>query len=130
MIESTWSNWADCAHGNPQTTQHPTTIDELTHLVAEAASKQLRVKCVGAGHSFTPIAVTDGLLLELDKLTGIESVRPTASGAHVTVLAGTPLHQLNDELWARGLAMRNLGDVDAQSVAGAISTVLDQLPAG
>ncbi len=55
-------------------------------------------------------------------MSGIESVVPTATGAHVTVLAGTPLHQLNELLWARGLSMQNLGDIDTQSVAGAIST--------
>lgn len=90
--------------------------------MTDAANSGLRVKSVGAGHSFTPIAVTDGVLVSLDRMTGIDSVRPTATGAHVTVHAGTPLHMLNELLWSRGLAMRNLGDVDAQSVAGAIST--------
>lgn len=122
MTEPTWSNWADCAHSNPHSTQHPANLDELTRTVVDAAKTGLRVKCVGAGHSFTPIAVTDGVLISLDRMAGIVSVLPTPTGAHVTVLAGTPLHQLNELLWSRGLAMRNLGDVDAQSVAGAIST--------
>ena len=33
-----------------------------------------------------------------------------------------PLHRLNGELAARGLALSNLGDIDRQTVAGAIST--------
>ena len=40
----------------------------------------------------------------------------------VTVLAGTRLHELNETLWLLGLAMANLGDIDAQTIAGAIST--------
>ena len=96
--------------------------EELTRLVTDAGKNGLRVKAVGAGHSFTPIAVTDGVLISLDRMAGIESVQSTPTGAHVTVFAGTPLHQLNAELWSRGLAMRNLGDIDAQSIAGAIAT--------
>jgi FAD-linked oxidoreductase len=38
------------------------------------------------------------------------------------VLAGTPLHVLNPALHALGLALPNLGDIDRQSLAGAIST--------
>ncbi len=122
MTEPTWSNWADCAHSSPHSIRHPADALELTRVVSDAAERGLRVKCVGAGHSFTSIAVTDGVLIKLDRMTGIESVQPTATGAHVTVLAGTPLHRLNPLLWSHGLAMCNLGDVDAQSIAGAIST--------
>jgi len=88
----------------------------------QAARSGTRVKCVGAGHSFTPIAVTDGILLDLSRLTGIVAVTPTDTGAEVTVRAGTPLHRLNPLLWDLGLTMENLGDIDAQSVAGAIAT--------
>ena len=40
----------------------------------------------------------------------------------VTVLAGTPLHVLNEGLHGLGLALHNLGDIDRQTVAGAIAT--------
>ena len=39
-----------------------------------------------------------------------------------TVPAGMTLRALNPLLWARGWALPNLGDIDAQTVAGAIST--------
>ena len=58
--------------------------------------------------------------LRLDRFAGIERV--DAEAGLVTVRAGTPLHQLNDELWQVGLAMTNLGDIDAQTISGAIST--------
>ena len=46
----------------------------------------------------------------------------TAAGGLVTVQAGMPLHRLNRLLEAAGLAMTNLGDIDQQTVAGALST--------
>ena len=49
--------------------------------------------------------------------------RPRTDGTtHVTVGAGIRLGALNTLLADRGLAMRNLGDIDKQSIAGAIST--------
>jgi L-gulono-1,4-lactone dehydrogenase len=75
---------------------------------------------VGSGHSFTDIAVTDGLMLRPERLVGVRSVDREAMT--VTVFAGTPLHVLNDRLHGLGLALNNLGDIDRQTVAGAIST--------
>jgi L-gulonolactone oxidase len=75
---------------------------------------------VGSGHSFTDIAVTDGLLLRPDRLVGVRSVDRDAMT--VTVLAGTPLHLLDRQLDVLGLALHNLGDIDRQTVAGAIAT--------
>src|SRR5829696_5207237 len=43
-------------------------------------------------------------------------------GNEVTVEAGITLHELGEELRSRGLAMENQGDVDPQTLAGAIST--------
>ncbi|MDG3015340.1 D-arabinono-1,4-lactone oxidase [Speluncibacter jeojiensis] len=122
-MESTiWRNWADCAQARPHRISTPATVDAVRSEVLRAAEDGLRVKSVGAGHSFTSCAVTDGVLLDLDRLVGIESVRPTEGGTLVTVFAGTRLHELNRMLWSLGLAMTNLGDIDVQTVAGAIST--------
>ena len=40
----------------------------------------------------------------------------------MTVEAGITLRELGPELAERGLALENQGDVDAQTIAGAIST--------
>jgi len=91
--------------------------------VQGAARDSLRVRAVGGGHSFTPAAVTEGVHLHLDHLAGLESLERRPDGtAYATVGAGTRLHTLNALLAAHGLAMRNLGDIDHQTVAGAIST--------
>jgi FAD-linked oxidoreductase len=75
---------------------------------------------VGAGHSFTGIAVAPGALLELRDLSGLVSV--DADRGRVTLLAGTRLHRIPALLAPFGLAMENLGDIDRQSISGAIST--------
>jgi FAD-linked oxidoreductase len=76
------------------------------------------VKVVGSGHSFTDIACTDGVLVDLSLMRDVGSV----DGNDVTVEAGIALNGLGEELRVRGLAMENQGDVDPQTLAGAIST--------
>ena len=123
MAQDTWRNWAGTETANPLRFAAPRSVEELSALVCGAAERGTRVKAVGSGHSFTGVAVTDGILVSLDALTGIESVTlDEPAGALVTVLAGTRLHDLSEQLWHRGLAMINLGDIDVQSIAGALST--------
>ncbi len=74
----------------------------------------------GSGHSFTPIAVSEGVLLRPDGMTAIRAVDPAAGT--VTVEAGCPLHVLNAELLSRGLSLANMGDIQVQTVAGATQT--------
>ncbi|RVW02755.1 D-arabinono-1,4-lactone oxidase [Rhodococcus xishaensis] len=122
MAQHTWRNWAGTHSSTPHRFETPRSVAELSTLVAKATEQGLHVKPVGAGHSFTGVAVTDGVLVSLDNIAGIESVRNTPEGPVATVLAGTRLRSLNDQLWDRGLAMINLGDIDVQSIAGALST--------
>lgn len=123
MAQDTWRNWAGTETANPLRFATPRSVEELSALVCGAAEHAQRVKAVGSGHSFTGVAVTDGILVSLDALTGIESVTlDEPAGALVTVLAGTRLHDLSEQLWHRGLAMINLGDIDVQSIAGALAT--------
>ena len=123
-----WTNWTGNVVADPIRRTAPTTVAEVTAAVISAAESGTRVKCVGAGHSFTPAAATDGVLISLDDLTGIESIVPTrgadgrVNGADVTVWAGTRLHRLGPLLWDLGLAQPNLGDFAEQSLAGAVST--------
>jgi FAD-linked oxidoreductase len=78
---------------------------------------------VGSGHSFTPLVQTNDIQISLDNLQGIEQIdADREQGGTVTVLGGTKLKKLGDELLAHGLAQENLGDIDVQSIAGAVST--------
>ncbi|HEV7205928.1 MAG TPA: D-arabinono-1,4-lactone oxidase [Jatrophihabitans sp.] len=116
---TTWTNWAGTVSADV-TVVAPATVGELQRVVAAAAERGQRVKPIGAGHSFTAIGATDGVQLRLDRLAGI--VRADRATGLVTVLAGTRLHALNEALWHLGLSMTNLGDIDVQSISGAIST--------
>ena len=85
-----------------------------------AAGRGQRVKVIGAGHSFTDIACTDGIQVSLDNYNRVLDV--DRAGGTVTVQAGIRLRDLNEALAREGLAMSNLGDIAYQSIAGAIST--------
>lgn len=118
-----WRNWSRTATAQPAHRLAPRDEDDVATAVRLARDKGLAVRAVGGGHSFTPAAATDGILLNLDRLDQVEHVEPLPDGgALVTVGAGIRLHALNAELAARGYAMENLGDIDRQSLAGAVST--------
>jgi FAD-linked oxidoreductase len=118
MTSRQWRNWGGNQHSVAVEVLTPGTVDEVAALVKEASATGHKVKVVGSGHSFTDIAVADDrrmLLHQLGELVAID-------GELVTVQAGMPLHRLNRLLAENGLAMPNLGDIDHQTVAGAIAT--------
>lgn len=119
-MSSFWRNWAGNQQCAPAVIARPTTEQELAGIVRDAAAAGQRVKVAGAGHSFTGIALTDGRLISLDNYGGV--LETDYARQQVTVQAGVRLHRLNEELDARDLALPNLGDIDQQSIAGAIST--------
>ena len=115
-----WRNWAGNVTSRPQRIAVPGSAEQVAAEVTGAAADGLTVRMAGSGHSFTPAAVTSGVLLEPSGLTAIRSVDERAG--LVTVEAGCPLHKLNAELLARGLSLANMGDIQQQTVAGAIQT--------
>jgi FAD-linked oxidoreductase len=117
---TSWTNWARTVTAEPVSVERPGSVEELQKAVAGAAGRGLRVKPVGSGHSFTAVAGTDGVQLRLDRLTGV--LRADRDTGLVTVLAGTPLRELSEALWPLGLALENLGDIDVQTIAGALAT--------
>jgi FAD-linked oxidoreductase len=114
------SNWARNQHWTPAGVASPATVEDLVAVVIGAKERGQRVKPIGAGHSFTAIAVTDGVQVVLDGLTGI--VRADRKSGLVTLRGGTRLKDVPGLLAPLGLAMTNLGDIDSQSISGAIST--------
>ena len=116
---TTWSNWAGNVTDSAAVLS-PRTQDELVEMVHSSAAAGRRIRPVGSGHSFTPIAQAGDTRLSLRHLSGI--VAADRATGHVRVLAGTPLRVLNRALDLLGLAMPNLGDIDAQTLAGATST--------
>ncbi|HSX68228.1 D-arabinono-1,4-lactone oxidase [Nocardioides sp.] len=115
-----WHNWTGDQTCTPAHRAEPASVDEVAAVVKAAAAREQVVRVVGAGHAFGDNVLTDGTLLSLDRLSGLRDV-DTASGL-VRVAAGTRLYAVNELLDAHGLALANLGDINVQSAAGAIST--------
>jgi FAD/FMN-containing dehydrogenase len=117
---ATWRNWAGNESARPRRIAVPRSTHEVADEVHKAAADGLTVRMAGTGHSFTPVAATDGVLLHPGGMTSIRSV--DAAAGLVTVEAGCPLQVLNASLLARGLSLANMGDIQVQTVAGATQT--------
>jgi len=115
-----WKNWAGNQQCTPERIERPATEQGLVRIVKQAAAAGQRVKVVGSGHSFTGIALTDGRLIKLDdygRVLSIDREKQTA-----TVQAGITIARVSQQLDKQGLALENLGDINYQSISGAIST--------
>ncbi|MEB3370685.1 D-arabinono-1,4-lactone oxidase [Saccharopolyspora mangrovi] len=116
-----WTNWGRTATAHPARVVTPRDTAEAAEALNAANRDGLRVRPIGSGHSFSAVASPEsGVALDLRHWSGIIHADP-ATGL-VAVHGGTPLHVLNAELDSLGLAMANLGDIDQQTIAGAIST--------
>lgn len=115
-----WRNWAGDESCRPSAIERPGSVGEVAAALERAAAAGERVRVAGSGHSFTDIACSDGRLLTLERMDRVLDV--DRAGGRVRVEAGITLRALNAALAAQGLALENLGDIDAQTVAGAIST--------
>jgi FAD-linked oxidoreductase len=115
-----WQNWAGNQRTDPVRTIRARDAGEVAEAVLAAARDGLRVKALGSGHSFTAIGVADGVAVLPPADPALLMVDPATH--RVSVPAGMTLRTLNDLLWRHGLALPNLGDIDAQTIAGAIST--------
>jgi L-gulono-1,4-lactone dehydrogenase len=116
----TWQNWAGTASADPVRRSWPRSTEDIGHAITAAAKDGLTVRALGSGHSFTPAAATSGVAIDLSSWAGI--IGADLDSGLVTVRSGTTIRELNATLDTLGLAMANLGDIDAQTVSGAIST--------
>jgi FAD-linked oxidoreductase len=115
-----WTNWAGDQRCLPARIERPRGRGELVEAVQRATKAGLTVRAVGAGHSFTDAACTGGLMLRMDRLDRVLGVDRDAG--LVKVEGGLGLRALSEAIWGYGLALENLGDIDRQTISGAIST--------
>src|SRR6478735_2907775 len=112
-----WVNWSGSQRAQPRRFVMPRSREELRHAITAGPAP---IRVAGAGHSFSGGVPTEGTLISLDHLHRV--LDADAESGLVRVEAGIRLHALSRELHSRGLAMPNLGDIDAQSLAGALAT--------
>lgn len=119
-VTQSWTNWAGNQRCSPVEILRPKGRAELCELVAAATAAGRKVAVPGSGHSFTAAALGDDLLLDVSAIAGV--IEADLGTGLVKVGGGTVLADLNRELDRLGFAMANLGDIDSQTIAGAIST--------
>jgi FAD/FMN-containing dehydrogenase len=111
-----WSNWSGSVVSAPAQVARPRDEAELRRVILGAT----KVRLVGAGHSFMPLCDTGGTLISMADYEGAIEIAPDRQTAWVP--AGWGLARLTEALWAEGLSLINQGDVNPQSLAGALAT--------
>jgi L-gulono-1,4-lactone dehydrogenase len=121
-----WRNHTGNQAVEPLRIYRPATLGELREIVATAVSDGATVRAVGSGHSWSDVALTEGYLIETDRLArplAVDCLRRDWHGERLErVEAGMRLRALNQVLADKGLALSQMGGYDAQTVAGVIST--------
>ncbi|MBJ7331892.1 MAG: FAD-binding protein [Solirubrobacteraceae bacterium] len=115
-----WRNWSGEQRCSPARVTEPADIDEIIAALGSARNEGRTVRPVGSGHSFTALVPTDGVLISLRRMDRVLEI--DRERRRVRVQGGIPLHALNEALAGAGLALENLGDIDQQTIAGAIAT--------
>ncbi|HRI53013.1 MAG TPA: D-arabinono-1,4-lactone oxidase [Pseudomonadota bacterium] len=115
-----YKNWLGNVAFTPCGHHEPADEAAVIALVRRARQEGRPLRVVGGGHSWSAGIETDGYLLSLDRMTRLLHVDPLRH--QVTVQAGIRLRELSAQLHQRGLALVNLGSIQEQSLAGAIST--------
>jgi xylitol oxidase len=110
------TNWAGNITYSARELHRPRTVGQLQELVAGSD----RVRAVGTGHSFSPVADTTGDLIGLDGLPA--RIEVDTERGRVTVSAAVRFGELGPVLHEAGLALRTLGSLPHISVAGACAT--------
>jgi FAD/FMN-containing dehydrogenase len=119
-VPAPFRNWSGSLTFTPGDFAEPASERQLIELVRRAADRRTPIRAVGAGHSSSSLVATDGLLLSLRRLTGMLSHDRAAHEA--VIRPGTTIEAMNRALWRVGLAVPNTGDVDVQTIGGAIAT--------
>ena len=98
----------------------PSTLQEIVTAVQSANDDGRKLRVLGSGHSWSPIASSSDILLSLVHYSGVKAL--DEEGLTVTVRGGTRLSQINAALSERGYALSILPSASSQTIAGAIMT--------
>jgi FAD-linked oxidoreductase len=119
-LRAIWKSWAGDQQCVPAAVEKPRSLAELRAAIERAREAGQGVRVAGSGHSFTDIACTDGHMLRLEGMRKV--LEADRESGLVKVEAGVVLHDLSDQLDRHGLALENMGDIDVQTLGGALST--------
>ncbi len=117
IVGGKWSNWSGGVSFRPHTVVAPKDEVELAAAVRKADGN---VRVPGTGYSFTPLNATAGTLIDLSEFTGLRGCDPERQVA--TIAAATPLWGIGSLLHPLGFALKNMADVDRQTLGGVVGT--------
>ncbi|MGA7675449.1 MAG: D-arabinono-1,4-lactone oxidase [Rhizomicrobium sp.] len=117
IVGGRWSNWSGAVSCRPNAVVAPRDEVELAAAVRKAEGS---VRVPGTGHSFTPLNATAGTLIDLKAFTGLLGFDPERQIA--TIAAATPLWEIGPMLYQAGSGLKNMADIDRQTLAGAVGT--------
>ena len=117
IVGGKWSNWSGGVTCKPR---HIIAPKDEVELAAAVRTSEGPVRTPGTGHSFTPLNETAGTLIDLKAFTGIKGVDPEKQT--VTLGAATPLWEIGPLIHPLGYALKNMGDIDRQTLAGVVGT--------
>ena len=109
-------NWARNESSVAKNYFQPATEHEIIEIVKNAT----KLRIAGTGHSWNKICLTEDTLVNLDHFNKV--LHLDKDNLRIAVQPGIKLWQLNEYLDKNGLALKNLGSISEQSIAGAIST--------
>jgi FAD/FMN-containing dehydrogenase len=115
-----WSNWSGSLKFRPGKLFEPSSEEELISFAQKALESKQKLRAVGAGHSSSPLVVTDENLISLKHFNTVGKVDTERSTAWIGT--GLTVKEGGSRLLEHNLSFHNTGDVDIQFVAGAIST--------
>ncbi|APX34544.1 FAD-linked oxidoreductase [Brachybacterium sp. P6-10-X1] len=120
MPRPTHRTWSGKVRWSPKQVLAPSGEDEILAALRTAREAGSGLRVIGGGHSFSALVATDGVMVTLDGCRGL--VRADTDSGLVTLRGGTRLWEIADLLAPLGLALPVMGDIDHQSIAGAIQT--------
>src|SRR5436190_9909029 len=117
IVGGKWSNWSGGVVCKPKRVVAP---KDALEIAAAIRTSPDTVRAPGTGHSFTPVAATDGTLIDMNQFNGLNGFDPDRMIA--TVGAGTPLWRVGPLLHQIGVGLKNMGDIDRQTLGGVVGT--------
>ena len=115
-----WTNWAGNVISYPGEMYLPQSIEDVVNIVKQARESGKTIRVTGAAHSFSAVAMPEHIALSLHNMRGLIAVNEEKQ--EVTLWAGTYLYEIGPLLAKHGFALSNMGDIQEQSIAGAVST--------
>lgn len=115
-----YRNWAGTIRFSPRAYHSPKSIEDLARFVRRANRQRTQIRVIGSGHSFTPVAKCEDSMISLDGMQGL--IKVDREKKQATFWGGTKLSFIGAILKKHQLALPNMGDIDKQSIAGAIQT--------